>query len=149
MRNLVPDSTDKPLVVARNRRSIRQDVRLEHLFVLNLSRQICINTVNSLLLIYTNLRRRKHFLLVEIEDAVQVLTECCGECCLPNVHPNPPQPSPSHPREHRFFWDFIFGHIKTLPPPPPLQDSDVLMENLNNLFDFRFGHIKYHPLLPE
>ena len=36
VRNLVPDSTDKPLIVARNRRSIRQNVRLEHIFVLNL-----------------------------------------------------------------------------------------------------------------
>ena len=117
VRNLVPDSTDKPLIVPRNRRSIRQDVRLEHLFVLNLSRQICINTINSLLLIYTNLRRRKHFLLVEIEDAVQVLTECCGECCLPNVHPNPPPPTPGNIDFFGTSYLVISKHCRPLPQP--------------------------------
>ena len=82
------------------------------------------------------LKTMKHFLLVKIVNAVQVMTEGAYV-----VYKFPPQPSPSRPREFGSFWDVRFGHIKTLPIPP---NSDLLVENVNNFWDFGFGHIKYH-----
>ena len=55
-----------------------------------------------------------------------------------NFHPNPP---PLAPGNLDLFGTSDFVTSKRCPSPP---NSDLLMENVNNFWDFGFGHIKYH-----
>ena len=174
VRNLVPDSTDKPLVVPRNRRSIREDVRLEHLFVLNLSWQFKYSQFFALLLSYTNSKPRNHFLLIEIVvfdkspqrrlsvmlstewmemfSKIFKLTRLFTRCPPPTpTHPTPNRPDLTHTPTPELLGLHIWSHQTTWPPAHP-PESFLLMQNFaetllyNERLTSRFINVS-HPIV--